>query len=59
MRTFKILFTIQASKDLAELENNKGLEKRLKSVKKTLAYLQANPRHSSLNTYKYKSIKGN
>ncbi|ABV75062.1 hypothetical protein A1C_03945 [Rickettsia akari str. Hartford] len=34
MGTFKILFNIQASKALAELENNKGLEQRLKSVKK-------------------------
>lgn len=59
MMTFKILFTIQASKDLEELENNKGLEKRLKAVKKTLAYLQTNPRHPSLNTHKYKAIKGN
>ena len=41
--TFTILFTIQASKDLEELENNKGLEKRLKAVRKT---------------YKYKSVKG-
>ena len=57
--TFKILFTIQASKDLEELENNKGLEKRLKAVKKTLAYLQVNPRQPSLNTHKYKSVKGN
>ncbi|WP_179943705.1 MULTISPECIES: hypothetical protein [spotted fever group] len=56
--TFKILFTIQASKDLEELENNKGLEKRLKAVRKTLVYLQANPRHPSLNTHKYKSVKG-
>lgn len=59
MMTFKILFTIQASKDLEELENNKGLEKRLKAVRKTLAYLQMNPRHPSLNTHKYKSVKGN
>ncbi|BBJ31349.1 hypothetical protein RAS_04580 [Rickettsia asiatica] len=43
---------------MEELENNKGLEKRLKAVKKTLAYLQMNPRHPSLNTHKYKSIKG-
>lgn len=56
MMTFKILFTIQASKDLEELENNKSLEKRLKAVRKTLAYLQTNPRH--LNTHKYKSTKG-
>lgn len=59
MMTFKILFTIQASKDLEELENNKGLEKRLKAVRKTLAYLQMNPRHPSLNTHKYKFVKGN
>lgn len=55
---FNLLFTTQASKDLDKLENNKGLEKRLKAVRKTLAYLQMNPRHPSLNTHKYKSIKG-
>ncbi|WP_395477078.1 hypothetical protein [Rickettsia endosymbiont of Pantilius tunicatus] len=31
---FKLLFTIQANKDLEELENDKGLEKRLKTVSK-------------------------
>ncbi|WP_341790816.1 hypothetical protein [Rickettsia endosymbiont of Polydrusus tereticollis] len=55
---FKLLFTIQANKDLEELENDKGLEKRLKAVRKSLAYLQMNPRHPSLNTHKYQSIKG-
>ncbi len=35
MMTLKILFTIQASKDLEEIENNQGLEKRLKAVKNT------------------------
>lgn len=54
--TFKLLFTTQANRDLEELENNKGLEKRLKVVRKTLAYLQINPRHPSLNTHKYKAI---
>ncbi|KJV62412.1 hypothetical protein [Rickettsia amblyommatis] len=54
MMTFKILFTIQASKDLKELENRKTF----KSSKKTLVYLQANPRHPSLNTHKYKSVTG-
>lgn len=34
MMTLKILFTIQASKDLEEVANNQGLEKRLKAVKK-------------------------
>lgn len=55
---FKLLFTIQANKDLEELENNKGLEKCLKAVRKSLAYLQSNPRHPSLNTHKYHFIKG-
>lgn len=55
---FKLLFTIQANKDLEELENNKGLEKCLKAARKSLAYLQSNPRHPSLNTHKYHSIKG-
>lgn len=55
---FKLLFTDQASKDLERLENDLGLIKVLKSVRKSLAFLQNDPRHPSLNTHKYHSIKG-
>jgi hypothetical protein len=55
---FKLLFTRNALDDLNELSNNPSLLKRLKSVRKALAYLEMNPRHQSLNTHKYVSIKG-
>ncbi|NNM58831.1 MAG: hypothetical protein HKM04_03360 [Legionellales bacterium] len=32
--------------------------KRLKAVRKALAYLETNPRHPSLNTHKYSSLTG-
>jgi hypothetical protein len=55
---FEFLFTRQAAKDLDELEANPTYAKRLKSVRKTLGYLQTNPRHPSLNTHKYTSLHG-
>jgi hypothetical protein len=55
---FKLLFTDQAYNDLQKLKQDKGLVKRLKSVYKALAYLEANPKHPSLNTHKYQSITG-
>jgi len=55
---FELLFTDQASHDLDELEENPSHHKRLKSVRKALAYLQTNPRHPGLNTHKYTSLVG-
>lgn len=55
---FELLFTNQAKDDFEILEKNKYLLKRFKAVKKTLGYLETNPRHPSLNTHKYQSIKG-
>jgi hypothetical protein len=40
------------------IEKNDALSKRLKAVRKTLGYLETNPRHPSLNVYKYTAIKG-
>jgi mRNA-degrading endonuclease RelE of RelBE toxin-antitoxin system len=56
--SFNLLFTEQAIKDLTNLEKDSSLAKRLKAVRKSLAYLQSNPRHPSLNTHKYHSIYG-
>lgn len=55
---FKLKFTEQADNALTSLEENKNLIKRLKAVRKSLGYLETNPRHPSLNTHKYSSIKG-
>lgn len=55
---FSLLFTERAGLDLDNLENNPAFAKRLKSVRKTLGYLQINPRHPGLNTHKYTSLSG-
>jgi len=51
-------FTPTAGRQLQELERDKGLEKRLKAVHKTLGLMETNLRHPSLNTHEYKSLKG-
>src|SRR5262249_21954825 len=55
---FQLAFTRQALQDLAQLEKNPTLSKRLKAVRKTLGYLETNVRHPSLNTHKYSSFSG-
>ena len=55
---FKLLFTAEANANLDALENNAGLAKRLKAVRKALGYLETNPRHPGLNTHKYSSLRG-
>ena len=55
---FKLKFTKQADADLHDLAHNESLKKRCKAVKKSLGYLQTNPRHPSLNTHKYTSLSG-
>ncbi|OGQ36507.1 MAG: hypothetical protein A3F16_02425 [Deltaproteobacteria bacterium RIFCSPHIGHO2_12_FULL_43_9] len=55
---FKLLFTNEASHNLHSIKSDKGLEKRLKAVRKTLGYLETNPRHPSLNTHKYYTLLG-
>ena len=55
---FDLKFTDQAEKDLYSLEENAHLKKRLKAVRKSLGFLQTNPKHPSLNTHKYSSIQG-
>ncbi len=42
--------------DLASLEHDAGLTKQLKSVRKTLALLESNPRHPSLQTHEYTNL---
>lgn len=55
---FKLLFTQEASKVLDNLEINKSTAKILKAVRKSLGYLETNPRHPGLNTHKFSSLKG-
>jgi hypothetical protein len=55
---FRLNFTPEAERQLAALERDKGLAKRLKAVRKALGYLELNPKHPSLNTHKYDSLPG-
>ena len=50
--TFRLLLTDQARDDLECLEHDVGLAKRLMTVRKTLALLETNSRHPSLQTHK-------
>jgi hypothetical protein len=56
--SFALKFTKQAQADFSSLEEDSGLLKRFKAVRKALGYLDVNPRHPSLNTYKYSSLSG-
>lgn len=40
------------------LKSNQGLNKRYKAVKKALCLLAENPRHKSLQTHEFTSLKG-
>ena len=55
---FTLTFTPTAGKQLETLERDKGLEKRLKAVRKTLGLMEINLYHPSLNAHEYKSLKG-
>ncbi|MCW5588973.1 MAG: hypothetical protein KIT27_04840 [Legionellales bacterium] len=55
---FKLQFTPVAKSQLALLQQDKSLAKRLKAVLKALDYLEKNPRHPGLNTHKYTAITG-
>jgi hypothetical protein len=55
---FKLVFTREAATNLDELVAEASLAKRLKAVRKTLGYLEINPRHQSLHTHKYSSLRG-
>ncbi len=56
--SFKLRFTPRADSDLTLLETQKIKSAVLKAVRKCLAYLENNPRHTSLNTHKYTSLIG-
>lgn len=55
---FEIILTEKARRHWDRLKADTGLEKRLRSVRKTLRFLSENPRHPSLRTHEFTSIKG-
>ncbi len=57
MKSF-LSFTLTAKNSLKQLKDSPHLEKRFKAVSKTLNFLQENPRHPSLQTHEFSSLKG-
>lgn len=55
---FTVLLSNEAKSQYEQLAGDAGLAKRFKAVRKALAYLQVNPRHPGLNTYKFSSLRG-
>jgi len=55
---FKIFLTDPARDQLHKLKTDKGLEKRYNSVKKAIQSLSGSPRHKSLKTHEFSSLKG-
>jgi len=55
---FELHWTSEAEERYKLLKNNPSLNKRYKAVKKTIEYLASNPRHNSLQTHEFASLKG-
>lgn len=54
----ELRLTPAAQESLRQLEDNPHSLSLLKQVRKTLALLEANLRHPSLNTHKFRSLQG-
>ena len=55
---FTLNFTLTAKEAIRQLKENSSLSKRYKAVSKALKLLQENPKHQSLQTHQYFSLKG-
>jgi hypothetical protein len=55
---FELEWLPEAERAYGILKNDAALEKRYKAVKETLKFLAMNPRHPSLQTHEYVSLKG-
>lgn len=55
---FTLAFTHVAKAALAGLKRSTGLKKRYNAVKKSLRFLQDNPKRPGLQTHEYDSYKG-
>lgn len=53
-----IILTPHADEQLAKLEKERSKKNILKAVRRTLAYMETNLRHPSLQTHEYTSLKG-
>ncbi len=54
--SFRILLTTEAASNLEKLGSDPSKKKRLNAVRKSLGYLENNPKHPSLNTHEYNSL---
>ncbi len=50
--------TKEARNQLSKLRKEKGLEKRYKAVAKAIEFLASDPKHKSLQTHEFTSLKG-
>jgi hypothetical protein len=55
---FEVFLTDEAKTQLRKLKTDKGLSKRYNAVKKAIGLLAENPRHGSLKTHEFTSLKG-
>ncbi|MBW2003252.1 MAG: hypothetical protein JRI72_01380 [Deltaproteobacteria bacterium] len=55
---FEIFLTDEARDQLNRLKTDKGLERIYKAAKKAIGFLSSNPRHKSLKTHEFTSLKG-
>jgi hypothetical protein len=55
---FELQWTAEASKAYNLLKSTASQRKRYQAVKKTIKFLAINPRHNSLQTHEYMSLKG-
>ena len=55
---FEIFLTNEAKRQLANLRENKSLEKRYKAARKALEFLSTNPHHPNLQTHEFTSLEG-
>ena len=58
MASYELEFSDEAKAQLERLNTDPALSKRLKSVRKALGYLETNPKHQSLQTHKFQTLKG-
>jgi hypothetical protein len=54
---YELVFTVSARRELERLERTAHHAGLVKQIKKSLGYLQHNPRHPSLQTHSYMSIE--
>jgi hypothetical protein len=55
---FEIFWTHHSQSDFDQLKSDPSLQKRYKAVKKTIQLLASDPRHNSLQTHEFSSLKG-